>query len=224
MFSLYVIADRGVFSDDQAWLDALRTLGSAIGRSPATALQVRVKNEPPARRAELLASARSALGPVTANTLLNGSLTEALCLGFGGVHWPEAMIPERRPAGLPTRFVVGASIHSREALQRAERADATFALFGPVFAPGTKPVAGQGIDALAGIVRDARLPLLAVGGITPVRVRACIAAGAAGVGVVTGILLAPEPLRAMAAYAEVLHANRVAGRYPRPDPVPGSRR
>ncbi len=82
------------------------------------------------------------------------------------------------------RWLVGRSAHNAAELDAA--ADADYIVFGTVFATDSKPgLAGQGVEALATAVRHAQAPVLAIGGMTPDRIRACAKAGAAGVAGIT---------------------------------------
>ena len=199
VMKLYVIADRGVFASDDAWLRALVAIAPAVAASPDARLQVRIKGLSVEHRLALIGRVRAALGANAHHAILNGSVAEALANGFGGAHYPEATLPAEllvRPPG----FTVGAAIHSTSALERSIRAGADYVLFGPVFDAGSKPVAGVGLEALRAVSTVSTVPVLAVGGITPGRVPACLAAGAVGVGVVSGILHAPNPAAAVRTY------------------------
>jgi thiamine-phosphate pyrophosphorylase len=192
MMRLYVIAGRGVFGSDEEWLEALAAVAPAVAASDVARLQVRVKDVAPGGRLALIRRAHRVLGPHAAQAILNGNIAEALHYGFGGAHYPETSLPgvlPERPAG----FLVGASVHSRAALDRAAAADVDFALFGPVFDAGSKPVAGVGLDALRELACASPAPVLAVGGITTGRVADCLAAGASGVAAITAIVRAPDP-------------------------------
>jgi thiamine monophosphate synthase len=102
-------------------------------------------------------------------------------------------------------WIVGRSVHSAD--EAAAHAAADYVLFGTVFPGGSKPADAprQGLDALAETVERSRVPVIAIGGITPERARACASVGAAGVAGI-GIFL-PEgampgamgPQRAVAA-------------------------
>lgn len=205
---LYVVADRGIFRTDREWLERLADVARAIADLPDVGLQVRAKVADPARRARLATKARAVLvgsggAALLDRTLLNGTTTEAITAGYGGAHWPEAAIPTE-PDARADRLVIAASIHSVAALLRVEAAGAQFVLFGPVFDPGSKPVRGVGLGALARVVSGARVPVVAIGGIAPTSVGTCLRAGAAGVAVVTGVLRAPDPARAIADYRSAL--------------------
>jgi len=77
-------------------------------------------------------------------------------------------------------FLVAASCHSLEDVKRAESEAADFAVFAPVFgksgAPGAQPT---GLAALREACQ-AKIPVLALGGITMENAASCLQAGAAG--------------------------------------------
>ncbi|MCK9517868.1 MAG: thiamine phosphate synthase [Dehalococcoidia bacterium] len=202
MISLYVVVDRGIFECDAAYFASLKHLGSLASEHPGVVLQVRAKGLPETAKPSFVARARDALGDGVERAFLNGEARDAEAGGFGGVHWPEAAIPAAPIRGL----VAGASVHSLAALERAEAAGAAFALFGPVFDAGSKRVAGVGLAALSAITRAASIPVLAIGGVTPRSVPSCVAAGAAGVAAVTGVLRSGDPPAAIAGYLRALRS------------------
>jgi len=201
---LYVFVERNVFESDAAWLNALAALTELD--VPGLAVQVRTKSEPPSRALDLAREARSVTLDATMPVLLNGSSAEATDLGYIGVHWPEAMIPVSPEMRVLLR---GASVHSVEACKRAAAAGAAFVVAGTIFDAGSKPVAGEGIEKLRSIVGSTALPVLAIGGVTPERVAACIEAGAVGVAVVTSVLRAPDMAAAVRELREALDEARL---------------
>lgn len=202
IIDLYVIVERGMFDSDAKWLSVLQGLAGL--EVPGLALQVRTKQCPGADHERLAREAAACTRDSPVPVLLNGSEQLATSLGFAGVHWPEADIPAQRCKG----GLAGASVHSLHALRRAEVAAADFAVFGTVFAAGSKPVDGVGVSALRALASAAAIPLLAIGGVTPERVRACLVAGASGVAAVTGVLHARDPAAAVAAYVTALREAR----------------
>ncbi len=106
----------------------------------------------------------------------------------------------------------GCSAHNEQEIRKAlsvRKGGAQYIVFSPVFDPGSKPgCAGVGLDGL----RDAahcvagRVPVYALGGVTPDRVGPCLAAGSYGVAVLSGVLQADRPAEAVRAYVDALSA------------------
>lgn len=147
--------------------------------------------------------------PAGTTLILNGPAALAAALGYDGVHWPESMLADAVAApGLRWR---SAAVHSIAAVRAAERVGADLLAFGAVFPPGSKAGPSLGLPALREATAATRLPVLAIGGVTPDRVPACLDAGAYGVAVVSGVLGAPSPAVAVAAYLAVLTAGSTLG-------------
>ena len=195
---LYLIADRAYLGSDEVWLERIRDVADAVASSPIqypdTFIQLRAKEVTGDGRGPLLERALALAKRAGAPVLLNGSVEEAESLRFDGVHWPEAAIPEglgpvktgaaASPGGKRWR---AASVHSTEAADRALAAGAHFSVFGPVYAPGSKVAQGVGLGPLAQLAARTPMPIVAIGGISSDRVKACLAAGAAGVAVVSTV-------------------------------------
>ncbi len=104
-------------------------------------------------------------------------------------HLPEIAIGEafgRRPT------VLGASIHSLEALKKAQANAVDYVQYGAIF-PTSKPVQPLGLNALQHICQHSTVPVLAVGGIsTERRIQECLNHGAYGVSIGSWILQASD--------------------------------
>ena len=146
--------------------------------SRATILQLRA----PAltgRQLELEASRLVAGSQVP--VVISSRCDVALAAGAAGVNLPERDIGTEFARGLIRRGLIGRSVHSLEAAERAEIEGADFVIFGPVWASASHPgVAPAGVDALATVARSLRIPVLAIGGVTEQRIAECQAANAAG--------------------------------------------
>jgi thiamine-phosphate pyrophosphorylase len=113
--------------------------------------------------------------------LLNDRTDVALACGAAGVHLRgNSVSPARIRSIAPPGFMIGVSCHSVDEVRRADDEGASFAVLAPIFAtPGKGPALG--IGPLREAARVARIPVLALGGITEARVQECMAAGAAGI-------------------------------------------
>jgi thiamine-phosphate pyrophosphorylase len=102
--------------------------------------------------------------------------------------------------------LLGYSAHEEIGVEGARAPDVDYYFFSPVYATSSKPdQPPTGISALRSFCRTAApTPTLALGGITPERVRACREAGAEGVAVLSGIMDAEVPVAATRAYLRAL--------------------
>ncbi len=174
------------------------------------AVQLREKDLP---AAELAALARTLLGITGAAgtvTVVNDRVDVALAVGADGVQRTSVSLSIgdiRRVAG--RRLVIGASVHSADEGRRAEQDGADWIVFGPVYDTPSKRRYGppQGLARLREMVRAVRVPVIAIGGISPDRVRDVMATGAHGVGVISAILSAPSPADATRAFLGTLHGQ-----------------
>lgn len=182
------------------------------------ALQIREKDLEVAAYLRFTAAIRSAVGagPAPAHgirILCNGRLDVALASGAEGVHLTSGGPPVRRvrrAVGVGLR--IGVSTHSIAEIRAAVDGGADYVVFGPVYETPSKRGMGepQGLEVLGAAVEAASpVPLLAIGGIDAGRARACRDAGAHGVGMIRGVLAAPDP---EGAAREIQRALRGEGR------------
>jgi thiamine-phosphate pyrophosphorylase len=165
----------------------LVALARAAERGGISSVQLRLKR---ATAREQAAAARALVGALRVPVLVNDRPDVALAAGAAGVH----LGPDDLPVALtrkvvPPGFIVGASAGSPEEAAAAVGAD--YWGVGPWRATGTKADAGEalGPDGFRRIVELAGgTPCIGIGGVRPEDVRAVLAAGGAGVAVVSGIL------------------------------------
>jgi thiamine-phosphate pyrophosphorylase len=136
--------------------------------------------------------------PLATALLINSRTDVAMAAGASGVHlrsndispsdaikiWMQpgpvtigcgAGAPARVSPGIP---VIGVSCHSPEEIRRAEVNGATFAVFAPVFEK--KDTQAAGLEKLHEAC-EAKIPVMALGGVTLENARSCLDAGAAGI-------------------------------------------
>jgi thiamine-phosphate pyrophosphorylase len=165
----------------------LVALALAAERGGATSVQLRLKLASPRDQVDRARALVAALGiPV----LVNDRPDIALAAGAAGVH----LGPDDLPVALARRvvphgFIIGASVGSAGEADAAVEAD--YWGIGPWRSTGTKGDAGEALG-VEGFRRLAELgggrPCIAIGGVRAEDVALALAAGGAGVAVVSGIL------------------------------------
>jgi thiamine-phosphate pyrophosphorylase len=172
-----------------------REIAEAAIRGGATAVQLRMKEEP----ARIVLDVARAIGPLCRAAgvafIVNDRLDVAMLAGADGVHVGQDDLPATDArALLGPRAVIGVSAATVEEGIAAERAGADYLGVGAVYGTATKSDAGApvGLARLTEIRRALRLPLVGIGGITAENAAAVIQAGADGVAVITAVTLAED--------------------------------
>jgi thiamine-phosphate diphosphorylase len=176
--------------DDAGWLERLLPCGVRL-------VQLRVKDRPEAELRRQIRQARSLCARFGAQLVVNDHWRLAIEEGCGFVHLGQgdldgADVGAIRAAGLR----LGVSTHDAAELARALAARPDYVALGPIYPTVLKqmPWAPQGLERVtAWKARIGDLPLVAIGGLTPERAQAVLAAGADSAAVVTDILRHPEP-------------------------------
>jgi 8-oxo-dGTP diphosphatase len=172
IYGITCAADSG----EEAFLArAERALGEGL-----RLVQVRDKEWPLDRRIAFARRVVAAAHRHGAKVLFNGTADEATHAGCDGVHWTSAHLAEAhaRPEGL----LVGASCHVQEELAHAGALGLDFAVLGTVATTPTHPDAVPlGWEGFAARIADVRLPVYALGGLTPADLQRAISRGAHGV-------------------------------------------
>ncbi len=129
-----------------------------------------------------------------AKLTLHGEAALAKLAGTDGVHLPAGVDAASARALIGPGKLVGVSIHTVTEAEAVDPAIVDYALAGPAFETASKPGYGPEIGrrGLLEIARAARVPVLAIGGINSARVGELIAAGAAGIAVMGGVMRAAD--------------------------------
>ena len=122
--------------------------------------------------------------------IINDHMDIALAVDADGVHLGQEDMPlEEARRIMGKKKIIGISTHSLKQALKAERAGADYIGFGPVFSTATKDAGrSKGIKALAEIRWHVRIPIAAIGGITPENISQVMSAGADTAAVISGIL------------------------------------
>ncbi len=193
---LYYITDRTAFpGDETSRRRRLLEKISEAARAGVDYIQLREKDLP-ARDLESLA--REALAadhcPPPTALLVNSRTDVALAAQAAGVHLRSDDISPQEVRAVWTKCGAGSvrnfsspapliavSCHSPTEVTQAAVGGATFAVFSPVFEK--KDVAGTHPAGLAALREacNAKIPVLALGGVTLANAPSCLAAGAVGI-------------------------------------------
>jgi len=130
-----------------------------------------------------------------ARLLIHGEAALAELAGADGVHLSANADAAAARARLGRDKLIGISIHSVGEAAAIVPIHVDYALAGPAFETPSKPGYGPeiGHKGLAEIAGTAPVPVLAIGGVNALRVPELIAAGAAGVAVMGGVMRAADP-------------------------------
>lgn len=193
---LYYITDRHQFPGDEAakrqrLLEAI----SAAARAEVDYIQLREKDlttrELEALSGEAVAAvAKVREGGSKTKLLINSRTDVAIAIGAEGVHLRADDISAGDARAVFAKCgvakpVIGVSCHTEEEVALAESQGADFAVFGPVFEKEGS-AAHAGLERLKAAcarppIAGAKMPVLALGGVTLANAAACLDAGADGI-------------------------------------------
>jgi thiamine-phosphate pyrophosphorylase len=141
--------------------------------------------------------------------MLHGEAALAKAAGADGVHLPSGSDPAAARGLIGPGKLMGVSIHTVTEAEAIDPAFVDYALAGPAFETASKPGYGPeiGRKGFFEIACAARVPVLAIGGINAARLGEFIAAGAAGVAVMGGVMRAADPAREVGALIATLQGS-----------------
>jgi len=153
------------------------------------ALQIREKDLHPQDLLALAIEVKAITGRYNAKLFINDRADIAVMAGADGVHLTETSVEADEVKNNFPDLIVGVSTHSLEGACLAEKQEADFITFSPIYETPSKANYGppQGLDLLQQVTQAVRLPVLALGGITLHRVPECLEQGAFGVAVISDI-------------------------------------
>lgn len=140
---------------------------------------------------------------------INGEPKVAGEFGLPWLHLPAHWLSQTPPFGRFAR--IGMSVHSLDEALEAAALGVDYVTFGHIYSSHTHPgEPARGVEALADIVAQLVIPVLAVGGINHANIGEVAATGCAGAVVISAIADQVNPGQAIAQLLE-----RVAGVQPR---------
>ena len=185
--------------------DGLAARAAAAVRGGATMLHLRLQDESPRTLVEAARALRRAAPSVP--LIVNERADVALAAEAEGVHvGSDGLSPAALRRVVPARFIIGVSVAADDEIARAAGAD--YVGIGPVFVAGRGSITpALGVARFAELAKRCGLPAVAVGGITPETAGSVLAAGGAGVAVISALLGASDPMLAARAIRSALDAS-----------------
>ena len=186
-------------------IDGLAGRAAAAVRGGATMLHLRLQDESPRTLVDVARALRRAAPGVP--LIVNERADVALAAEADGVHvGSDGVSPVALRRVVPARFVIGISVAADDEIARARGAD--YVGIGPVFVAGrASTTPALGVARFAELAAACGLPAVAVGGITPETAASVLAAGGAGVAVISALLGASDPMLAARAIRSALDAS-----------------
>lgn len=183
---------------------------AAAVRGGATLVQLRDKTAEPHERSDRLDAVRAVTAARGVPLVVNDDIE--LAARADGVHVGlDDVSPREARAALGPDAIVGWSVNDLAQLDDHEQlAACTYLAASPVFATGTKPdhTAPWGLAGVRRLADRSPLPVVAIGGIDTANAGEVIAAGAAGVCVVSAICRADDPFEAARALRAAVDERR----------------
>jgi thiamine-phosphate pyrophosphorylase len=189
---------RGLYAVTPDWSDSARliTATEAILRAGCRLVQYRNKTASPCHRDEQAVALRGLTRRFGALLIINDALDLALAVEADGVHLggEDGDLGEARRRLGPDR-ILGASCYQDVGLAHAAvAAGADYVAFGSVHPSPTKPQARRaGLDLFDRSRTGLRVPVAAIGGITPDNCAPLVAAGADLLAVISAVYDTPSP-------------------------------
>ena len=217
---LCLVADTSVISPDELVPRVSAAVAGGVGL-----VQLRAKELPGGRMLSLAEELKRAVDG-RAVLLVNERVDIAIAASADGVQLGEEALPVSTARKLlPSRALIGRSVHSLAGATDAFTAGANFLVVGTMFStsshPGAIPVGPGLMREVSRLLSSSKgsVPLLGIGGITEGNLAEVVTAGASGVAVIRSILSAPDP---QAAAAELKLALQEAwqSRPPLAEPIP----
>lgn len=184
---LYPITDRRLAGEH-----SLRAVVTALCAGGAPLIQVREKDRTTRELTDLAMEAVDAARAAGALVLINDRADVARYAGADGVHLgDDELSPAAAREFLGDDAIIGVSCHSIEDVRRAEREPVDYLAVGPIYPTGTKQLRYEvvGLDLIRAARVETDKPLVAIGGITPERAPAVLAAGADGIAVIGAVMI-----------------------------------
>lgn len=204
-FKFYLITDRKQ-TEGRSLIEVLKPAFDG----GLKAVQIREKDLPAKELCLLCEKIMKIASFYKAKVLVNDRVDIAMSCGLDGVHLPSAGVP----AGdarilLGVKKLIGVSTHSPYEAENAQKQCADFITFGPVFYTKSKAKYGnpQGIEKLAEVAKNVKLPLFALGGINETNILNVLNTGIYGISMISAIMKSSDPKKKTEEFLRFIKEN-----------------
>ncbi|TCP32067.1 thiamine-phosphate diphosphorylase [Scopulibacillus darangshiensis] len=134
-------------------------------------------------------------------------------MGIRGVHLPENGPPPHIIKQLYPELIVGCSVHSGQSAREKISLGPDYVMYGNIFPTKCKPgLKGRGLRELAEMAKIAPVPVIAVGGMSPLNTQDVLQHGASGIAVMSGVMEAERPMEMCRQYVNQLKEVKYNGK------------
>ncbi len=198
---LYAITDTANLSSE-----IMLTRTEEILRAGANLLQYRNKQADENTRITEAEQLRELCRQFSVPLIINDDIALAVQIGADGVHLgkTDSTIADARKR-LGDKAMIGCSCYNNlDRAQQAAKSGADYIAFGAFFPSPTKPDAAHATpDIIQTAKQKFKLPVVAIGGITPENGRSLIDAGADMLAVISGIYASKTPFNTATKYIDL---------------------
>lgn len=190
-FNLYLITDR----NQSGGMRLIDIVEEAL-KGGVRAVQLREKDLSSRELYELAYDMRKLTAKYAAKLIINDRVDIALAVEADGVHLGLNCMPIHRVRKLlGNNKLIGLSCHNQVNAIMAQENGADFITFGPIYYTPSKANYGLpvGIERLDTVTHLLGIPVFALGGIKRENIPEVIAAGAAGIALVSAIIASDDP-------------------------------
>jgi len=173
----------------------------------ADTIQFRQKRGPVAHRLHEADLVSEVCKRANVPLIVNDSIDIALAVDAAGLHLGQLDFPPQRARQvIGEARLLGVTVTTVDQAVEAARIGADYVGFGPVFNTTSKDnlASVKGLGGLTAVCDAIDIPVIAIAGITPERVRGVLEAGAFGIAVMTAVSLAEDPQEATAELAAAI--------------------
>ncbi len=185
-FNLYLITNRKLFP---TYCSLYLALEDAL-KAGVKAIQLREKDLPIKEVFKMALWMRDLTKEYDAKLFINDRTDVAIAVKAEGLQLSQNSMPVHAVRKITNNLLIGVSTHSIEEGIKAEKEGADFITFGPVYETPSKSgyYNTTGIESIRDLKMHISIPLFAIGGIKPERVKEVKEAGADGIALISAIL------------------------------------